>query len=312
MCGFSITLATICLVSNLFGHVFSHDIGTLGLHFLPGIHDLFMHKSIDGIIWTLDIEIKFYLLCALLVSLFHRCSLAVLVLPIILFGAELLLLRTSWSLLVLDTQVIIYMFCGVALHFLFVGRLEAPIATLALVVAFTLFALCGEFDGLIRGTALWSYGFALVFFIAAMSFPGAVCVIPFSSFFAKISYPLYAIHGVTGYAAIYALMTLGAKSYVSIGVVGAAAVFLSYVVHRYLEEPTQVLGRTLADNWSACRTAARGVCDDEKHYSVHREHRRSQGLSPIGVSDLASQHDQLIKGHFVLKAKVEGHRGGVS
>lgn len=67
------------------------------VHFIPGIRDLLGTTNIDGIIWTLEIEVKFYIVCACLAPLFMRRSAWVFAAPTVL-SMVVLLCSQIWQL----------------------------------------------------------------------------------------------------------------------------------------------------------------------------------------------------------------------
>ncbi len=62
---------------------------------------------------------------------------------------------------------------------------------------------------------------------------------------ASISYPLYAIHALVGYAAIRFLGSLGVTYYLAAAIGIALVLMLAYAVHRLVELPSIALGRKM-------------------------------------------------------------------
>jgi peptidoglycan/LPS O-acetylase OafA/YrhL len=63
---------------------------------------------------------------------------------------------------------------------------------------------------------------------------------------ADISYPLYVVHGVLGYAVLYALMERSAHASIAVPGVTLLALFVAFLIHRLIEMPTHVVGQKLA------------------------------------------------------------------
>lgn len=63
------------------------------IHYIPGIRDVMWSRGIDGIVWTLEIEMKFYLVCSALIVWFREQSLKVFFAPIGFFFSLFILIE---------------------------------------------------------------------------------------------------------------------------------------------------------------------------------------------------------------------------
>jgi peptidoglycan/LPS O-acetylase OafA/YrhL len=95
--GFAVQVAVLLLALRTVGGVFPRTLPEVLLNLLPGIHGLAWLPSLDGIVWTLDIEVYFYALAALAAPMLLARSSRILVLPagVALVGASLSI-DTSW------------------------------------------------------------------------------------------------------------------------------------------------------------------------------------------------------------------------
>ena len=155
------------------------------IHYIPGIRDIFWSKEIDGIVWTLEIEIKFYVLCAIIIGLFRLQSLKVFITPLLLFVFAIYLNRlipiwantspSAWKLAMVYmtvSQYVIYMFIGVVFHYLYREKLDANKAYLGIGCLFAMFCIHWTFGPHKSSLSVaWSYGFALLTFSFAYAFP---------------------------------------------------------------------------------------------------------------------------------------------
>lgn len=91
MIGFTITLLALAAAGLFFDRPWPYTIQEVLIHYGPGLRDVLHYRSIDGIIWTLEIEIKYYILCAIFLLLFQRQSTFLFVIPATLFVGELAL-----------------------------------------------------------------------------------------------------------------------------------------------------------------------------------------------------------------------------
>lgn len=256
--GFLSTILGIWACSAYFGGGFPFDAWRVLVHFFPGIHDLTLSRGIDGIIWTLNIEIKFYLVCLVAIPLFRRGSLKVFVIPLALSALALLLMgplaaiggntaaRASVTWLALF--FIDFMFVGVVFHFWIhhrlalwkgLGLIAALLATMHLVWWKSL---------PIKFEYAWSYAAALVAFSLAFALRGSPLFRPrrLSDFFADISYPLYVVHGVLGFAAIRIALDLGWPAWLALAAATCFALGVATALHFAVEMPTHKWGRRAA------------------------------------------------------------------
>lgn len=258
--GFSLTLLAIYVSSRHFGTEWPYTAREVWWHVIPGLRDVAGTRGIDGIVWTLEIEVKFYVVCAALIVLFRRGSIAVFAAPVVAamgaFACNAILPdlasghptahRFAMSYL-LGSQYVVFMFIGVAFHYLFLGRMGALRTAVTIGVLYTLFHvmwLQGPDHANIRNAA--SYVLAVLVFSVAFAYRERFTVSRVPSFLASISYPLYVVHGVAGYATLRVLINVGVPVWASLPLVTVGAVAIAWVLHVTVEQPTQRAGRRLA------------------------------------------------------------------
>ena len=137
MAGFSVTLLAVWLSGAIDERPFPYALSHVLIHYVPGLRDLLWQQPIDWIVWTLEIELKFYLVCALVAPLLRKASLLTFLARLALF-----VVVSAWSrhpfgelkrTIAYSSEYMIFMFIGVAFNFYFRGRLRAP--TLAVMSA---------------------------------------------------------------------------------------------------------------------------------------------------------------------------------
>ena len=213
--------------------------------------------GIDGIVWTLEIEVKFYLLCALFISLFRRYSLLVFLVPIALFMMAIILNhfipelgRTNAHVYELAmvymtvSQYIIFMFIGVMFHYMYCNKIDPHKAYACIGGLFVLFCFhwwVGPYSANL--SVAWSYAFALLTFTFGYAFPNVLKRNRVFDFFANISYPLYVIHGVMGYVILRIMLDAGVKTWETLFTATCFCIFLAWFIHRVIELPSQALGK---------------------------------------------------------------------
>jgi peptidoglycan/LPS O-acetylase OafA/YrhL len=258
--GFSITLASLLVSAWWFNGKFGYSWQEVAVHYIVGLRDLLWTPPIDGVIWTLEVEIKFYLICAAAAVLLRRGSLLIFAIPLTialavvlsppvlasLYEREFYSLYKISSTLVGAGPYLVFMFIGVALNF---GARSAMTAQRTIAVVFILFGLFAasiSFGPAMLGHLIWSYGCALGVFLAASAFPEMFSRGKVWKFFADISYPLYVSHAVLGYVALRLLVGAGINPSVSIVIASTGAVSVAWIIHVFVEQPTHSFGRRSA------------------------------------------------------------------
>ncbi|WP_318284687.1 acyltransferase family protein [Bradyrhizobium lupini] len=258
--GFTLTLCSIMFATWYFGGQWQYTTSHIVVQYLLGTRDLVWSPNIDPVIWTLEVEIKFYVVCALLAPLFKRLSPLVFMAPAVMFIPALYFWMFSTGgyadgraytipfVLASSTQYLIFMFIGVAFHYWYVGRLPAW-ATFG--ISATLFAMMTGLWSQARDVApimdhSWSYGYAIVAFVIAM-FSERFLRGRIFSFFASISYPLYVVHCAFGYVTMRVLIDLSVTPGVALLATCAMVVVMAYAIHKLVEIPSHKVGRRVSD-----------------------------------------------------------------
>lgn len=213
--------------------------------------------SIDLVNWTLSIEVLFYICCLFLWPFIMRGSCV----AMINFSA-LVLTYLTWAPASWDTvsaagaEVFLgafkyeaMMVCFITVGTLFNFHMTQKISLAALVgSAFTIFLL---FLMMWEKTAFApnfpadpiNYGYGLIVFSSAYAFRSKFRAVRFLDFIADISYPLYLVHSVAGYAVIRILMDHGFRYFAAIPIAFGCVVSIAYALHVSVEMPTASLGK---------------------------------------------------------------------
>ncbi|BCX67272.1 acyltransferase family protein [Pseudomonas izuensis] len=255
--GFSLSLLSVWAIGKYFSVSWPFSLNEVLIHYVPGLRDILWSKNIDGIIWTLEIEVKFYVVCALIAWLFKSGSKCVFVAPVVLFVACLYLnsllpgLLQSGSVfytkalaLLFSANYIVFMFIGVVFHYAHKNIIDDRSAIFGVALLFGAFAYLWQ-DGPNAPSffLIWNYGLALLLFSFAYAYPALFSSTRIFDFLANISYPLYVIHGVFGYALLRVFMDFGMKAWLSLVIVTAVAISVSWLLHAVVEMPSQKIGK---------------------------------------------------------------------
>src|SRR5262249_27311724 len=148
--GFAVTVLAIGVNAYAFNVPFPYGAKQVLIHFVPGLRDLMWSTSIDGIVWTLEIELKFYLVAAFIAPWLARGSLFSFLVPLAIMAGLVACptlpspgpIAAMW----LAAPFLIFMFVGVALNFWYRG-LQSTMATI--LVCVSLMIGCGHSVGFV-------------------------------------------------------------------------------------------------------------------------------------------------------------------
>lgn len=208
-----------------------------------------LDQMIEPIVWTLAIEAKFYILCAIVFAIWRKDSQAVfrafvaLAALLTLVGYYVTTPLTGWRM---DSGIAVtampWMFCGLFASLLYTEKITREDFYLGVVCALSAFLLspCRWFITLDK--VLPSYALAALVFGYLLHRRGNV---PFFNskvleFLGDISYPLYGIHSAV--ALMVATFVKGGWS-VQLATFILSALFSGWVLHRAIEQPFIALGR---------------------------------------------------------------------
>lgn len=215
------------------------------------IRDLLGLPSIDGIVWTLEIELRFYLLCLLLAPTLRAGRVRpLLAAALALAGATGLLAalplppggRAAAGELAVSAQMITFMLLGTLFHAWHRGTEDRAMLMGSGAVLLGLFALqwAGGVMAPQLGPGLVAYGAALALFAACFAGRPWIGRVPGpADALARISYPLYVVHGVAGYAVIRLLLEAGWPPLAAILAATLIALAAATALHLLVEVPTQ-------------------------------------------------------------------------
>ncbi len=259
--GLALQLLVLLAASHIWGRSLPYDWRTiLSNAFL--VHDLVGRPSIDLVNWTLTIELRFYVLVALLAPWLRRGDLVAVLGPAIAFCLLAFLMWNGlFGPLILDTPLLSYtisselpflilMLMGVLFNFHVRGRLGTPALAAALGAMAAMMAFAWWFS-VLHGQfthVLINDGYAFLLFTALYAVRRHIGANRALDLLASISYPLYLVHATLGYFVMKALMLLFGVGYLpalaaAVLAAGLAASFL----HVIIEKPSIRWGHALAD-----------------------------------------------------------------
>lgn len=206
--------------------------------------------AVNGVAWTLIVELLFYVAVLALLPLLRTRPRAAIVAAFVFFAALQLVAKVHWAvfLFAVNCVYVTFLFLGTLVYLRYSQRIGN-----AFFVAFTALFWALFVVGVERHVAQppWtvtgygvSYAFAWIVFVALLLVDRHVRLGPVTGFFSRISYSFYLNHGGLGFAALTLLVpSLGFP--VSLAVTLVAVTAVSAASYRYVELPSQRLARRL-------------------------------------------------------------------
>ena len=260
--GFGLAVALLACWHALNGTAFPYSAGLVLAQSAIVLRDWLWLPVVDGIVWTLEVEMKFYFAMALLFWLAggfrlpHFAAIAIagsLVSIGFGLGYDWLLAEHVWwfkrlAIVSITASFFPYMFIGTGFYLLYRGRITGRELVLfsALMLAASAASWRIGFLGIGPVVAsMASCGFALALFAACYALRSRFRPNRVFDFLADISYPLYVTHYLIGLLAMYLLVEAGFSPWPVMLLAFLLAFLIAWALHRMVEKPTQRAGRRL-------------------------------------------------------------------
>lgn len=207
----------------------------------------------DGVVWTLEIETKFYLFVLLFWSAIGKgrlypivaiCIAALLASPTGATFEQTIQPTVTASNFIWTLPYILYMTIGVVFNYHLRGIISTKALLLIAAVMYGIFTITAKVQGLYEAVPI-SYGSTLLLFGFLYFFAREWTGGPIIRFYSQISFPLYASHAAFGYTGMAYMVSLGANPY---GALLAQIIFstgIAWAIHIAIEVPTHKAGKLL-------------------------------------------------------------------
>ena len=265
--GLTLAILSVAVGSAVENAPFPHGYRDILSNYCLGMRDMLRAPSLDGIVHTLEIEIKFYLLLALCASMVRERKVALFrfvapALCALVFAYSILAKVVSprhafffqvGHKLASDFRFVIFLLIGTALHFHFDGSVDKREATKHVLVLFVLSSASSfaveTYENAVQQT--FCQGKALALFACCYvfreQFVGACSAL---TKLADVSYSLYVSHGIFSYTVMNLLVRrFHASPVVSFAVAFVSCLVVASVLHRYVESPTQRIASKISSRW---------------------------------------------------------------
>ncbi|WP_266171305.1 acyltransferase family protein [Dyella subtropica] len=221
---------------------------------LPLVHSAAGLPSLDFVSWSLAVELKFYVVFALL-SLAGKNAHQVMMLSISIltlccvvafFSTHGLNSESFISYAVSDMKYITFMFLGCLFYYVLYRELSAKVALGYGIIIYALFVTINSFyETGLYGALTKNYTYALMLFSLCYLLRKRFKENKLIDFLADISFPLYLIHSMIGYVAMPILISKGISFTFAWMISLGLTIFLAFLVHRYVEIPANKFGKKL-------------------------------------------------------------------
>lgn len=262
-----VMLALVYLSSRYWGQSFSMPLDRLLANLLL-IQGNASAPSIDLVNWTLSIEIKFYLIAALL----HRSIRSGNVYPIVLFSTLVLAgceafpdWMSGWAVplgliesLKTELMCVIFMFVGTGFYHHYTGTYTSRQLAAYVAILLTLFLVCWPHTQWLAQMPYvpLNYVYGLAVFTVSYALRHHFRPIAPLDFIADISYSIYVLHSIIGYLSIRVLMDRGVPFPGAVLLTLVFVLVMAYGLHRFVEVPTMRWGKHLVRKPVAFGTTA--------------------------------------------------------
>ncbi|SFP91644.1 Peptidoglycan/LPS O-acetylase OafA/YrhL, contains acyltransferase and SGNH-hydrolase domains [Pseudomonas sp. NFPP07] len=249
--GLTITLIALEIAARYMGYITSYTAKQVIIQ-MSLFRDWFGSSvPLDGVVWTLEVEIKFYLIVLLCWSMISKAKLF----PLFALGIATVLAANFYpsntyktgvvAALVFPIKYVFFMMIGVAFNYhhrglLSLEKLFALTVGMLCVFGYSCFAEGWQIEVIVSYFA--AFALFTAFYLLARDWSGG----PVFDFLANISYPLYACHGAFGIVGMRIMIDQGVGAVLALAIQIVATIILSWIIHKTVENPTHVLGKKLA------------------------------------------------------------------
>ncbi|MGX5099855.1 acyltransferase family protein [Enterobacter cloacae] len=213
-------------------------------------HPYFNQLTMDGVNWTLAIEVFFYVVVAIFRKNVISGSCSFIIIMALTFGLFISLVSNTTKIyhiydvnlsidgLKMSMLFILYMFIGTLFHFHIDGRIGTKKLVSHILIIFAIMLTSwyySPFEDQFLKTPV-NYTYTLVIFSACYFTRNLFKQNKVLSFLSGISYPFYAIHSIIGYSILRILFDKGMQFSLSFAIAFVVVLLLSTIVHFTVEK----------------------------------------------------------------------------
>lgn len=206
---------------------------------------------IGGVIWTLEVEAKFYLFILIFWAPLARgrtWPVAVAVLAMLAVAPLRAQIPDGWSPpvnFVWFFKYVAFMCIGILYNFHHRKLISLKALLAAAIVCLGAFVATMQFErqpGIVTASYVVAFALFNALYLFARGWSGG----PVVRFLSDISYPLYAMHASFGYVGLWWMMHNGMQPIFALSLQTGLTILIAWAIHRLVEMPTHRLGKALA------------------------------------------------------------------
>lgn len=245
--GFLIVVGFVALLTGYAGTQFPYSFWQVASHLGILTRGLFDFTRIDGISWTLEVELIFYLAMLLTGARLLAGGQAVyFIVPTVIAVAAAICMRLAASGHMsltpgMELWASLMLVLGLGYNALLHGKVSRGsfLALHLYIAALQAAVWAGTADKSAFGVQ-WIVGYAVAMAVFALCFRWRAMIRPgpILRHFSSISYPLYVVHALPGYAVMYVL--IGERGVPTLAAIGSALIAtysLAILLHVFVERP---------------------------------------------------------------------------
>lgn len=242
--GFCVTMLSLYLLSYYTGRGFMFSVGDMLAHFGIITRAPMAVDRIDGISWTLEVEIYFYLvMCVFGTKILNFGIKKYIATAFAIAAASAITFKTQGYLVGVQVAAGLLLLLGTAYYSLLNKKIDVRGFWILQVIIFSL--ILALWLGVAEPATYivqWLVGYFLSIFIfhICFMFKDSIKENKMLSHFSDISYPLYVVHALFGYAIMYVLVDHRFDPYASIAIATGCAYLTSLLIHIIIEQPSMI------------------------------------------------------------------------
>ncbi|MHA7847593.1 acyltransferase family protein [Serratia sp. D1N4] len=253
--GFSITMLSLYGLSFYASVPFKFSLGDIVAHFGVITRGPLNVTRIDGISWTLEVEIYFYLvMCVFGMRIINFDAKKYIATSLVIAGISAVVFKTQGYLIGVQTASSLLLLLGTSYYSLINQKISIKESLIIQTTVVTLilllwFGVANYAEYIIQ----WAVGYILsitVFYICFV-LRDKIKENPILSHFSNISYPLYVVHALFGYTIMYILVDSGLGPYSAIATATFCAYIAALLIHLFVEKPSMAWIKRSKMNTSA-------------------------------------------------------------
>ena len=259
--GFSITILSIYIFSKLIGNDYPYTLREYLCH-ISLFRNWLWSPYIDNGVWTLEMNMDFYILVFAIILLFKKhcldqklinvCGIGILICEIIVYSIATNYLSVgSWwwcraNVFTTLCPYLIFQFIGSCAYNHYSKRISRKDFCKSLMYLCAIFIISSRYSQS-QTMNIPSYFYGLFTFLLFYVIRDDIRECKFISFISEISYPLYVVHALIGYMLLTVLYhKLGLNPYVALLIVFAIVIAIAFLLHITIEKWSEIICKKIS------------------------------------------------------------------